>query len=240
MSSHEESDKFYKWIIDSGRSPSTADKYSSSVKGPLTKWAKSGNIISGSLFEYDTKRSISSIANEIRELDIFKSRNSSGNGMTHHALKAYETYRIETVEHSAAADIISIIEECESTTEREQLVAARMGQGLFRKELISIWGSCSVTGYSLTSLLVASHIKPWRWSSNKERLDPSNGLLLTPNLDKAFDRFLISFASSGNILISPELIELHKIAIDSTMKIKMTSCTQVYMDHHRQYYYEHM
>lgn len=160
--------------------------------------------------------------------------------MTHHALKAYETYRIETVEHSAAADIISIIEECESTTEREQLVAARMGQGLFRKELISIWGSCSVTGYSLTSLLVASHIKPWRWSSNKERLDPSNGLLLTPNLDKAFDRFLISFASSGNILISPELIELHKIAIDSTMKIKMTSCTQVYMDHHRQYYYEHM
>ena len=51
-------------------------------------------------------------------------------------------------------------------------------------------------------MLKASHIKPWNISDDYERLDEYNGLLLTPNLDAAFDSGLISFDKDGVILIS--------------------------------------
>ncbi|QTF93760.1 hypothetical protein [Halomonas sp. BM-2019] len=47
-------------------------------------------------------------------------------------------------------------------TERESIVRSRIGQGDFRKSLLAYWGNaCAVTSCGNTSLLVASHIKPW-------------------------------------------------------------------------------
>ena len=40
-----------------------------------------------------------------------------------------------------------------------------------------------------------------------ERLDGFNGLLLTPNLDRAFDKGYVSFDGNGRILISPVMTE---------------------------------
>jgi hypothetical protein len=74
-----------------------------------------------------------------------------------------------------------------SETERVSLVKSRMGQGMFRYELMRLWQGCSVTGVALFPILKASHVKPWRLCSNRERLDPYNGLLLTPTLDSLFD-----------------------------------------------------
>jgi hypothetical protein len=51
--------------------------------------------------------------------------------------------------------------------------------------------------------LIASHIKPWRESDNRERLFEGNGLLLTPTIDHLFDRGFISFENNGELLISP-------------------------------------
>jgi predicted restriction endonuclease len=51
--------------------------------------------------------------------------------------------------------------------------------------------------------LIASHIKPWSKSSNQERLDGRNGLLLAPHIDHLFDNGFISFADDGRLLISP-------------------------------------
>lgn len=87
-------------------------------------------------------------------------------------------------------------------TEKQQLVKARIGQGAFRESLIAMWGKCCVTGCDYVSVLRASHIKPWRDCTNEERLDKFNGLLLSPNLDALFDKGLISFTNSGEILIS--------------------------------------
>lgn len=87
-------------------------------------------------------------------------------------------------------------------TEKQQLVKARIGQGAFRESLISMWQKCCVTGCDFVSILRASHIKPWRDSTNYERLDKFNGLLLTPNLDALFDKGLITFRDNGEILIS--------------------------------------
>lgn len=106
------------------------------------------------------------------------------------------------------------INKCESSyenepeTERAAIIAARRGQGRFRADLIQLWaGKCSVTKSCSVSLLRASHIKPWRVSTNAERLNRYNGLLLIPNLDAAFDVGLISFADDGKILWSQALSE---------------------------------
>jgi hypothetical protein len=40
-------------------------------------------------------------------------------------------------------------------------------------------------------------------SSNEERLDGENGLLLTPSMDHLFDRGFIGFEGSGRLLVSP-------------------------------------
>ena len=89
-----------------------------------------------------------------------------------------------------------------NVTQKSQLINARIGQGVFRENLINYWKGCSICGLNYTCFLIASHIKPWRVSNNEERLDVFNGLLLLPNYDKLFDLGYISFSQNGNILIS--------------------------------------
>lgn len=91
-----------------------------------------------------------------------------------------------------------------SDTEREAVVLARRGQGLFKRNVQRIETECRITGVSRPEHLVASHCKPWRdCETYDERIDGENGLLLTPSIDHLFDRGLISFEDSGNLLISP-------------------------------------
>ncbi|MDR6642918.1 hypothetical protein J2X57_002130 [Luteibacter sp. 1214] len=90
-------------------------------------------------------------------------------------------------------------------TDKMQLSKARIGQGLFRKSVLALEPACRVTGVTTVSLLRASHIKPWRESTNAERLDGANGLMLAPHIDLLFDRFLISFSDEGDLLFSERL-----------------------------------
>jgi hypothetical protein len=63
---------------------------------------------------------------------------------------------------------------------------------------------------------VASHCKPWRDSTNDERLNGENGLLLTPSIDHLFDRGFISFENNGKLIISPvaNRTSLQRMGID--------------------------
>ena len=98
----------------------------------------------------------------------------------------------------------SIIESSSiSETTREALIYARRGQGKFKQNVAKIEHACRVTGVDNRIHLIASHIKPWREASNEERLDGSNGLLLTPSIDHLFDRGFISFEDTGDLLLSP-------------------------------------
>jgi hypothetical protein len=107
-------------------------------------------------------------------------------------------------------------------TERDALIQARLGQGRFRTDVIALWGSCAVTGCSMFSILMASHIVPWaKCETNKERLDPFNGLLLTPNLDKLFDQGLISFKNDGTVLLSKELGAEQRTALGVTERSRL-------------------
>lgn len=92
------------------------------------------------------------------------------------------------------------------TTEKQELVLARRGQGKFRRNLEQIEDCCRLTGVRDRRFLRASHIKPWRLcETNHERLDGYNGLLLTPTFDHLFDKGYISFSDDGAILISDRL-----------------------------------
>ncbi|MGE8406844.1 MAG: HNH endonuclease [Pseudomonas sp.] len=85
-------------------------------------------------------------------------------------------------------------------------IQARRGHGKFRQDLLEVWGgACAVTKLACTEVLRASHIKPWADSTEKQRLDSDNGLLLSANLDALFERGLVSFDQQGQMLVSQRL-----------------------------------
>lgn len=106
-------------------------------------------------------------------------------------------------------------------TEKSQLISIRIGQGQFRRRLIDYWEKCAVTGISNLAMLLASHIKPWAKCNDIERLDIFNGLLLSPNLDRAFDQGLISFSDNGELLLSSSFEFPGKAGINTEMKIEL-------------------
>lgn len=59
-----------------------------------------------------------------------------------------------------------------------------------------------MTGVTVSDIIRASHVKPWKVSSNHERLNQYNGLPLVATLDALFDRGLITFDDSGRMMIS--------------------------------------
>ena len=123
-------------------------------------------------------------------------------------------------------------------TERQALVLARRGQGLFRQRVQDIETRCRVTGVDRPEHLRASHCKPWRDSTNEERLDGENGLLLTPSIDHLFDRGFISFGSQGRLLVSPVAhrlsLERMGVPIDRPVEVGAFTPTQSqFLEYHR-------
>ncbi|WP_371923078.1 HNH endonuclease [Agarivorans sp. TSD2052] len=83
-------------------------------------------------------------------------------------------------------------------------------------------------------------IKPWSKSTDSERIDPFNGLLLSPTLDKLFDRGYISFTDDGSLIISPLLGErdISQLGITSSMKLyKVEAGCLPYLEFHREAVY---
>lgn len=108
-----------------------------------------------------------------------------------------------------------------TATEKDALVKARVGQGRFRRQLIDMWHGCSITQFGMYEVLMASHIKPWRDSTNEERLSVFNGLLLLPNYDKLFDKGYISFNKNGKIVFSSIFEEPERKALGLTPDIHL-------------------
>ena len=91
-------------------------------------------------------------------------------------------------------------------TVKKSLIMARRGQGKFRANVEAVESACRLTGITNPSLLIASHIKPWRLCrSAQERLDGMNGLMLTPDADLLFDRGFVSFRDDGEVMVSPRV-----------------------------------
>ena len=125
-----------------------------------------------------------------------------------------------------------------SETEKQSLVLARRGQGLFRNRVRVFEPRCRVTGVSSDKLLIASHIKPWSAASNEERLDGNNGLFLSPHIDMLFDAGFVTFSAKGAIKVSDKLDKdvLPKWSIDPTRNVGAFSRDQAYfLEYHEAY-----
>lgn len=125
-----------------------------------------------------------------------------------------------------------------AATTRAALIDARLGQGRFRNETLAFWdGKCAITGCGVGEVIRASHLKPWRDSSNKERLDPRNGLPLVAHLDALFDRGLISFSEAGDLLISGLVSddERHILHLSDGLQKPPHRGTATYLKWHRDY-----
>lgn len=127
-------------------------------------------------------------------------------------------------------------------TEKQTIQTIRTRQADYRKNVIALWhGQCAVTGVDETSWLIASHIKPWRESTNQERTDPKNSLLLSPNYDKLFDRGVISFNPSNGKIILPESMShafwrnLDRLGIDDEKTLAfIPDGTEKYLEYHKE------
>lgn len=117
----------------------------------------------------------------------------------------------------------------------------RTGQVKYRNALIEDFKECPVTHIQEPNLLIASHIKPWAVCEDKsEKYNPKNGLLLSPLIDKLFDKGYITFTKNGKIVISPLLNEIdkEKISLNTEMvyleDIKLRDRTE-FLNYHQKY-----
>ena len=68
-----------------------------------------------------------------------------------------------------------------------------MAQTIFRRSLLKAYEKrCAISGYTSPLLLEAAHIIPWSAANEYERLDPTNGILLSVLHHRLFDAGLIT------------------------------------------------
>ncbi len=163
---------------------------------------------------------------------------SAARAMGHHKIEAMQSVNadLEVWEHHIEDTIESDLRITE--TDRQALIVARRGQGLFKERVMRIETRCRITGVSNPAHLRASHCKPWRDSTNEERLNGENGLLLTPTIDHLFDRGFISFEDSGELIVSPvaHAPSLNRMGVATDRVVEVGSFSdgqKFFLDHHR-------
>lgn len=134
---------------------------------------------------------------------------------------------------------------------------ARMGQHRFARQVLDNYDlTCGFCGFSPKHLeghrlLLASHIKPWKDSDNRERLDPANGVAACPVHDSAFDTGLLTVNGGLHIHLAGKLQEsMHEDAradhyfgdgsLASTLIVPTGGFppNKRYLDYHRQHIFD--
>jgi hypothetical protein len=120
---------------------------------------------------------------------------------------------------------------------------ARLGQGKYREALLEECIFCPITMINDERLLIASHIKPWAVSNDKEKVDPKNGFILSPLYDKLFDKGLISFTDDKRLIvsnwISPSNIKRMELENNKYYsKLPIDERRIAYLDYHRSYVFK--
>ena len=179
----------------------------------------------------------------ISYLSILKLQNLSGNDGIWYYFKIFIDYRpdivgYKTLEESRQEDIINHSFGI-SVKEKEKLIKARIGQGEYRNKLLEECPYCPFTMVNDERLLIASHIKPWAKSDDKEKIDSKNGFMFTPTYDKLFDRGFISFEDNKTLIVSPWLSPMNqkRLGIYNGMrleKLNLDERRKKYLKYHRE------
>lgn len=84
----------------------------------------------------------------------------------------------------------------------------RIGQATFRAMVLASYNfECGISGFNDPNLIIASHIIPWSHEP-MHRLNPRNGICLNALLDRAFDKGIITFSETFEVLISSRVSSL--------------------------------
>ena len=120
---------------------------------------------------------------------------------------------------------------------------ARIGQGKYREDLLEECPFCPITMVNDERLLIASHIKPWAKSNDKEKVDPKNGFMLTPLYDKLFDKGFITFTNDKKMIVSNwlsprncERLQLNNNQYFARLPLDEERCC--YLDYHRNHIFK--
>jgi hypothetical protein len=168
--------------------------------------------------------------------DEFYLKNKRGNNMYSRSLDLYLEF-LESFsgipQKMVDPEIEGIITDLTLTElEKESIILSRRGQGLYRKNVLKLWGKCSISGYPDTRFLIASHIKPWKRCTSTEKIDRYNGLLLLPTYDKLFDLGYIGFEGDGRIRISNQVSDPSLLQLNSNIKLKVRKDHVKYLEFH--------
>ena len=216
---------FYQWLIqEKGLSQATASKYNLVIQNRISEWLPSYERPANSI-EFEALKLL------ILDLNIYKERNRIGNNMYSSALNHYGHY----LKQYDVVDSTIFTENKIFTSEAERKIKVRLVQNKFRKGLFDYFPRCAISGLSNPYFLKASHIKPWSKSNDQERIDPFNGLLLTPNYDHLFDRGFIGFKHNGEVIVSNHLHQAERefFNIPDRIAIQLEKVHLPYLEFHR-------
>ncbi len=203
-------DDFELWLINTNRSRS-ATKYSNALNTISNEMIGKG-LINKNIYLLDNCSEVNELEEKYLSVEEYRNKNMRGNNMYSAALRKYVEFNnisYKTIRTIPEKDIGIIENKLESitSTEKDAVVKVRIGQSLFKTGLLQKYKKCIMCNIDLPNLLIASHIKPWFESNNREKVDLENGLLLCAGHDKLFDSGFISFDQNGKIMISNKVPE---------------------------------
>lgn len=177
-------------------------------------------------------------------LSILKIKSKAG--IIYYYCRLFLTYKPDIIKYETPAEKAendSINNKNLSPKQRTSLIQSRIGQGQYRERLLEECPFCPFTLVNDERLLIASHIKPWAKSSDKEKVDPKNGFILTPTFDKLFDQGFITFSPSKLLIVSPWISPMNqkRLGIYNGKyidKLPLDSKREVYMKYHRDHIYK--
>lgn len=228
------------WMTDnSGLAESSVYKYTRAVK-TISNEMLDRKVVNKSLLDMNLVEIDIAILN-IFGNDYFIEKNTRGKRRYSNALKQYRYFTLESIEDDEEEKKIEreiYKSKLLNETEKQTLIKARVGQGIYRQNLMKKYDyKCIVTGIDKKKLLVASHIKPWAICENEERIDTENGLLLSANMDRLFDSGLISFTDKGQMMISAFVgdANISRLHISNGIKVNLHATARLlaYLEYHR-------
>lgn len=141
-------------------------------------------------------------------------------------------FAISTVRQTERNSFIPML----TATETEVKTKIRLGKQKFRRALVPLWAQkCALCEIELPDLIRASYSKPWKDSTDLERVDPYNGVLLCCNHYALYTKGLIAFDGQGRLHISTEIPEedYEKYSIHAKMKIARNEKNKPYFKWHK-------
>jgi putative restriction endonuclease len=183
----------------------------------------------------------------ISYISILKLKNSS-TGLIKYYFKIFVDFKSDLITYVMPREEEQekqILENINTTKkEKENLINSRIGQGEYRRKLFSECPICPFTQVSDERMLVASHIKPWVFSDDKEKVDIKNGFMFTPTYERLFNRGFITFEDDKTLVVSPWISQMNQNRL-GIYTGKIISLLQIdekkkkYLEYHRDYIFKY-